>query len=1058
MIKSFPRGRSTEEILVLIGAGFDHDKRMAALAEIDQLIRVGKVRKDRTGRLFGQVQQLPLGGAPARQSDTSGASDQGEMLTGTPARFAHERIASDELADAQDDATNIDPAALLRYWRSALRADPRGATTQVEDKHGIEWSLISGAGPVIPDEGTAVKIHITLSSLPPTFQEALIRREGNENALAVGWPLAVGRRGGVPVVRPVGLLAAGWERLGENLVLSIDADDVLVNPDWVQAASRLSGWTRNDLADVFHSDDGVGLPAIEFVDKLRVSVASQIKGRIAGEDLAATIDLSHQGIFDAAALFLPTDSSFVAGAARDLDAIASWSRERIANTSLGAVLGLDRDVIEPKVVAIDAGSLNKEQLRAVRGACEAPITVVTGPPGTGKSQAIVSMAASVLASGGSVLVASKNHQALDAVEDRLGSLAPAASVMVRTLDPNADVDVGFADVLKALIENENAANPSDVDEVALAKMFNLAERRAQSLDQLERVAAIEFALTHVLERIAIRTAADQGERPDALPTDPTPLVAPSLWARLLRWLKNLMSKERPSGSPQVEDGGLDSKLTGLSLAQLQVRLSQLRQELDKLQSVENPVDLGAEIQDMSRTLLPRLLSHRSFVSDHRRREIAEASDDWQFAGGRGQPPQELSQAVLGHRPLWLASILGTPKRIPLHDGLFDLVIFDEASQCDIATAIPLFARAKRAVVVGDDLQLSFIPQLSQPQDRNLMQAQGLPVARMGRFAQSRRSLFDFASRTPDAVRITLRHQYRSAGPIVDYISSTFYGGVLETSYDPKSLVIPKNAKPGLAWEDVPAPAVTPNGNVNPAEVAAIVRHLKKLLIDEAYAGSIGVVTPFRAQVMELENAIGRQIPETKRVAAELKVGTVDGFQGQERDLILFSPCIGPRSPQSGLTFFQRDKRRLNVAISRARAVAMIFGDLTFARSGKSIALQRLAAWATEPRARSGEGVFDSEWERKVYHALKARGLSPEPQYEIAGRRLDFALFGAGGVKLDLEVDGRKWHQTPDGRRKTQDLWRDEQLKALGWRVCRFWVDELARDMEGCLDRVQQDLS
>ncbi|MGB0440970.1 MAG: DEAD/DEAH box helicase, partial [Paracoccaceae bacterium] len=245
-----------------------------------------------------------------------------------------------------------------------------------------------------------------------------------------------------------------------------------------------------------------------------------------------------------------------------------------------------------------------------------------------------------------------------------------------------------------------------------------------------------------------------------------------------------------------------------------------------------------------------------------------------------------------------------------------------------------------------------------------------------RFAQSRRSLFDFATRAPQARRITLRHQYRSAGPIVDYISDTFYGGQLETSYDPNQLVVPKGTKPGLAWQDVPAPAVPQTGNVNPNEVSAILAHLKTLLEDQDYAGSIGVITPFRAQVMALDAAIHAAFGAPRLIAADLKVGTVDGFQGQERDLILFSPCVGPRSPQTGVTFFQRDRRRLNVAISRARAVAYIFGDLSFARSGTSRALQRLAARATEPRPSGGEGVFDSDWERRVYHALKARGLDP----------------------------------------------------------------------------------
>jgi len=94
----------------------------------------------------------------------------------------------------------------------------------------------------------------------------------------------------------------------------------------------------------------------------------------------------------------------------------------------------------------------------------------------------------------------------------------------------------------------------------------------------------------------------------------------------------------------------------------------------------------------------------------------------------------------------------------------------------------------------------------------------------------------------------------------------------------------------------------------------------------------------------------------------------------------------------------------------------------------------------------------------AYHALCARGLDPQPQYDIAGRRLDFALFGAGGTKLDLEVDGRQFHQDMDGMRKVDDHWRDHQLRTLGWKVRRFWVDELKRDMERCIDIIERDLA
>lgn len=87
-----------------------------------------------------------------------------------------------------------------------------------------------------------------------------------------------------------------------------------------------------------------------------------------------------------------------------------------------------------------------------------PLTVVTGPPGTGKSQAIVAMAASALQAGQTVLVASKNHQALDAVEERLTAIATDVKFLVRTLDPAKEVDASMKDVLSEIVNDVSVAS------------------------------------------------------------------------------------------------------------------------------------------------------------------------------------------------------------------------------------------------------------------------------------------------------------------------------------------------------------------------------------------------------------------------------------------------------------------------------------------------------------------------------------------------------------------------------------------------------------------------
>ena len=1052
-VEAFPRGRTTEQLAVLLGASFDHVKKVQLIAELDDLAQARKIVRGRDGKWRPTKTYASILGAPKDLMSASLPAEESDTLLAAPARFDH---VWDSLAEMEEvgDRGPLDPGAVLRYWRSALRADPRGATTAREDLHGVDWHLVCGPGQIYPLDQGSVVVSITLDHLQPEFRKALLRREGQENALAVGWPIAVGQRSGIPAVFPVGLLSGAWSREGETLRITISHDDILMNPDWLSFTARSSGWGKSQLSDVFATNSGMGLPSVEFVSRLREAAAGQFRGKLSGTNLRSSLSFSEQGIHDIVGIFLPSDNSFTAGASRDLDAISTWSADRLQETALASLLGLSSRSETSENPALNLTPLNSEQLDAVQNACSAPLSVVTGPPGTGKSQAIVSMAGSVLAQGGSVLVASKNHQALDAVEDRLGNIATDLPFQVRTLDPRREVDQSFNIVLADLSTHSSGTPGRGVDDEQLQRLEALCSQRRIALHVLRRRAEIECELGEVLDRLAAFEKASLSREEVIQSTGPSQMVGPRADAlsRLLRWIASVFRRSQAASS----DASGTPPRTKRSLER---RRDTLREEKANLPEVNDPIDLGSRIQTLACAELPAMLKARVHLDDEARRNLAQAKHELDFEGSQATVSRELAQKVLKHRPLWLASILGAPKRLPLEEALFDLVIFDEASQCDIASAVPLMARARRAVVVGDDRQLSFIPQLGLAQDRNLIKAQNLPLKEMSRLSQSQRSLFDCALATACVPNVTLRHQYRSAGAIVDYISANFYGGNLVVAQPPETIRLPKGLKPGLDWTDIKAPAIPDQGNVNKAERDAIVAKLEALIVDGQYEGTIGIIAPFRAQVQAIEEAVlSRGIPETRLKHAAFRVGTVDGFQGQERDVIFFSPCLGPSSPMTAVTFVQRDARRLNVAISRAKSVVRIFGDLSFARSGKVKSLARLAAHATEPRVRTGEGVFDSDWERRVYHALKERGLDPRPQHEIAGRRLDFALFGQNGIKLDLEVDGRRWHQTADGHRKSADIWRDQQLKSLGWRVRRFWVDELSKDMESCLDLVEQDLS
>ena len=463
-------------------------------------------------------------------------------------------------------------------------------------------------------------------------------------------------------------------------------------------------------------------------------------------------------------------------------------------------------------------------------------------------------------------------------------------------------------------------------------------------------------------------------------------------------------------------------------------------------------------QDATIAAVRGIFKDRTSISESSRKALGDAISELEFAGvnkSRKMVSND-SRLLLKYRPAWVISTLSVPSRIPLLPGLFDLLVIDEASQCDIASALPLFFRAKRAVVVGDPMQLSFVPGLSRAQEHALMDAAELPRSGRAAIAQSSNSLFNFADKRPNKTRHFLADQFRSAPGIVDYLNEEFYYGRLRGQRpDDKPPIIP-GYRPGLEWLGVKGRAVRIDGeNVNLAEAATVADKIVELVRNPNFEGTIGALSPFVRQVAEITKEVDARLGPGIRHERGIKISSIDKFQGGEADVIFFSPVITDGAPFGVTSFIRKESKRFNVAVSRARAVCIIVGDLDAARRSEIRHLRRLAEHATRPANTIG-AAMDSVWEERLYGALKRRGRDPHPQYEIGRRRLDFALF-ANDIKLDVEVDGRVWHTDADGNRKVADILRDREMIARGWKVRRFWVSELDRDMEKCLDLIDNDL-
>jgi very-short-patch-repair endonuclease len=425
-------------------------------------------------------------------------------------------------------------------------------------------------------------------------------------------------------------------------------------------------------------------------------------------------------------------------------------------------------------------------------------------------------------------------------------------------------------------------------------------------------------------------------------------------------------------------------------------------------------------------------------------------------------------------PCWAATSLSVKGRLPLEAGFFDIVVFDEASQCDIASALPLLYRAKTAVVIGDPQQLTHITSLQKGQDQKLLEKYNL-FSDYIQWAYSYNSLFSLASGIGSKNSlINLADHHRSHADIIEFSNKEFYQGRLRvaTRYDNLRRVDKK--EPGVRWVDIKGQAYVgqSGGSLNPIEVKTVVMELADLVLRRGYKGSIGVVTPFVAQVSAIRVAVSKHTRlDNELVGRDFLVNTVHQFQGDERDVMIFSPVLSKGMRPQSIHFLKTNGNLFNVAITRARAQLIVVGDLAQCGACEVDYLARFANYSQDlikknntnqnieltygssryPEVDNPEQV--SDYERTFYTQMYLEGIKTLPQFRVEKYVLDFAIVD-GDRKLNIEVDGEKYHRNWNGELCRRDQMRNQRMYELGWDVERFWVYEIRDDLESCIKRIK----
>lgn len=417
--------------------------------------------------------------------------------------------------------------------------------------------------------------------------------------------------------------------------------------------------------------------------------------------------------------------------------------------------------------------------------------------------------------------------------------------------------------------------------------------------------------------------------------------------------------------------------------------------------------------------------------------------------------------VLHYFPCWIASIDDVARYFPLEKGLFDYVIVDEASQCS-QTAIPhLFYRAKNAVIVGDEKQLpnANLRFLQKGIMDTLLRKYKLGNHDKSQFMDCKEfSLLTFAqAATPPQALI---EHFRCDPTIIAWSNKHVYNNMMkimspiwENRFDPPMEV--RYVADGA--EDVEA-------RVNPVEAKVIIEELENLIADKATEGlTIGVISPFRPQADLISEMIYKEINPEVIKKFGIQARTVDGFQGDERDIILYSMRSSPNSRAGSVTAIEHGVneegfKRMNVAFTRARRKVIIFtSQKPTLFPGKYIKsfmqhAQNIQETYTDP-FQPKDDKFDSKFEEDACRMLRGRGINIITQFECAGYRIDQVIFDKEGRTLAVELDG-DFKMDDSGELPPEHYMRQATIERVTqWDVSRVTASTFYLDPEEAIDEI-----
>ena len=399
-------------------------------------------------------------------------------------------------------------------------------------------------------------------------------------------------------------------------------------------------------------------------------------------------------------------------------------------------------------------------------------------------------------------------------------------------------------------------------------------------------------------------------------------------------------------------------------------------------------------------------------------------------------------------PIWMMSLDDVSRIIPLQAGAFDYVVIDEASQCNLAYALPAMFRAKHVIFFGDSLQMRDTNTLFKSNEQLTAIAKKHAVPEQFQIKAEEdtiKSIMDIAGLAGFKTAV-LKNHYRSPKELIGFSNQNFYekvGRALDVVND--NILTYQDTNRVLLNHVIDVDSrLEDSAKTNHSEARYIRRLIQDIHKDKRLKNkSIAVLTFFNEQA----ELLAREIDDDS-----IKISTIEGIQGDERDIIIYSLVI--TDPASGKRRYQAltgeggeikksaNEGRVNVAFSRARQQVHCVTCIPPISWPDGVWIKKYLAYVDAHgfvrRHEKSELQFDSKFEEDVYDYLMNK-LSPEDyliqtQVESCGFKIDQVITNTkNGKKLAIECDGPTHFENGDGQVYVQSDWeRQSVLETAGW--------------------------